>query len=66
MLPYCIKDAGSVPHACDRSSNKKNPVHRHEKAYGRNSNGQKFRAAVGATLSRPVSRQWKGYWQRAA
>jgi transposase-like protein len=34
--------------------------------YRRVSNGQQFLAAVGATLSRPVSRQWKGYWQRAA
>jgi len=30
------------------------------------SNGQQFLAAVGATLARPVSRQWKGYWQRGS
>lgn len=30
------------------------------------SNGEQFLAATAATLHHPVSRQWKGYWQRAA
>ena len=30
------------------------------------SNGEQFLAATAAALSHPVSRQWKGYWQRAA
>jgi hypothetical protein len=30
------------------------------------SNGEQFLAIVDAALSAPVSRQWKGYWQRAA
>jgi transposase-like protein len=30
------------------------------------SNGEQFLAATAATLRHPVSRQWKGYWQRAA
>jgi hypothetical protein len=30
------------------------------------SNGDQYLAAVGAALEHPVSRQWKGYWQRAA
>jgi len=30
------------------------------------SNGEQFLAATGAALGHPVSRQWKGYWQRAA
>ena len=30
------------------------------------SNGQQFLAATAAALGHPVSRQWKGYWQRAA
>lgn len=32
----------------------------------RQSNGEQFIAIVGAVLSHPVSRQWKGYWQRTA
>jgi transposase-like protein len=32
----------------------------------RTSNGEQFLAATGAALAHPVSRQWKGYWQRAA
>lgn len=28
------------------------------------SNGEQFLAATGAALAHPVSRQWKGYWQR--
>jgi hypothetical protein len=28
------------------------------------SNGEQFLAATGAALAYPVSRQWKGYWQR--
>jgi transposase-like protein len=28
------------------------------------SNGEQFLAATGAALGHPVSRQWKGYWQR--
>jgi len=28
------------------------------------SNGEQFLAASAAALSHPVSRQWKGYWQR--
>lgn len=30
------------------------------------SNGEQFLAATGAALDHPVSRQWKGYWQRRA
>ncbi len=30
------------------------------------SNGDQFLAATGTALNHPVSRQWKGYWQRAA
>ena len=30
------------------------------------SNGEQFLAATGAALAHPVSRVWKGYWQRAA
>jgi transposase-like protein len=30
------------------------------------SNGEQFLAATAAALRHPVSRQWKGYWQRAA
>jgi len=29
-------------------------------------NGEQFLAATGAALTHPVSRQWKGYWQRRA
>jgi len=32
----------------------------------RQSNGTQFLAAIDATIGRPVSRQWKGYWRRAA
>jgi transposase-like protein len=32
----------------------------------RASNGEQFLMAAGAALDHPVSRQWKGYWQRAA
>ncbi len=32
----------------------------------RKSNGEQFLMVVGATLAHPVSRQWKGYWQRSA
>jgi transposase-like protein len=32
--------------------------------YRRVSNGEQFLAATGAALGHPVSRQWKGYWQR--
>ena len=28
------------------------------------SNGEQFLMATGAALAHPVSRQWKGYWQR--
>jgi transposase-like protein len=28
------------------------------------SNGEQFLTATGAALAHPVSRQWKGYWQR--
>jgi hypothetical protein len=28
------------------------------------SNGEQFLIATGAALAHPVSRQWKGYWQR--
>lgn len=34
--------------------------------YRRTSNGDQFMAIVGAALDHPVSRQWKGYWQRAS
>ena len=30
------------------------------------SNGELYLLATNATLRHPVSRQWKGYWQRAA
>lgn len=30
------------------------------------SNGEQYLMAVGSALAHPVSRQWKGYWQRAA
>jgi transposase-like protein len=30
------------------------------------SNGEQYLMAVGAALAHPVSRQWKGYWQRTA
>jgi transposase-like protein len=30
------------------------------------SNGEQYLAMVGAAMAHPVSRQWKGYWQRAA
>ncbi|HXQ12155.1 MAG TPA: IS1595 family transposase [Caulobacteraceae bacterium] len=30
------------------------------------SNGEQFLAATAAALGHPVSRQWKGYWQRSA
>ena len=30
------------------------------------SNGEQFLMAAGAALAHPVSRQWKGYWQRRA
>jgi len=30
------------------------------------SNGEQFLAATGAALGHPVSRRWKGYWERAA
>lgn len=30
------------------------------------SNGEQFLLATGAALAHPVSRQWKGYWQRAS
>lgn len=30
------------------------------------SNGEQFLMAAGAALAHPVSRQWKGYWQRKA
>lgn len=30
------------------------------------SNGAQFAMVVGAAMAAPVSRQWKGYWQRAA
>jgi len=32
----------------------------------RRSNGELYLMTVGASLHHPVSRQWKGYWQRAA
>ncbi len=31
----------------------------------RKSNGEQYLIAVNATLQHPVSKQWKGYWQRA-
>ena len=34
--------------------------------YRRVSNGGQFLAVVGAAMAHPVSRQWKGYWQRAS
>jgi hypothetical protein len=30
------------------------------------SNGEQYLIAVNAALAHPVSRQWKGYWQRAS
>jgi len=30
------------------------------------SNGEQYLMAVGAAMATPVSRQWKGYWQRAS
>jgi ISXO2-like transposase domain len=32
--------------------------------YRRTSNGEQYLVAVNAALAHPVSRQWKGYWQR--
>ena len=32
----------------------------------RESNGAQYLMATGAALAHPVSRQWKGYWQRRA
>ena len=32
----------------------------------RESNGELYRAMANAALCHPVSRQWKGYWQRTA
>jgi hypothetical protein len=32
----------------------------------RKPNGTQFMNAVGAALGAPVSREWCGYWQRAA
>ena len=32
----------------------------------RRSNGAQYLTVVGAALKHPVSRQWKGYWQRRA
>ncbi len=32
----------------------------------RTDNGGQFKRLAGAALHSPVSRQWKGYWQRAA
>jgi transposase-like protein len=32
----------------------------------RTSNGQQYLRVVGAALRHPISRQWKGYWQRRA
>lgn len=32
----------------------------------RNSNGEQYLSALRATANHPVSRQWKGYWQRRA
>jgi hypothetical protein len=29
------------------------------------SNGEQYLMVTGAALTHPVSRQWKGYWQRA-
>jgi hypothetical protein len=31
----------------------------------RRSNGAQYLIAVNAALAQPVSRQWKGYWQRS-
>lgn len=30
----------------------------------REANGTQFQMMIAATMSHPVSRQWKGYWQR--
>lgn len=30
------------------------------------SNGEQYLMATSAALAHPVSRQWKGYWQRSA
>lgn len=35
-------------------------------SHRRVSNGEQFMLIVGAAMEHPVSRQWKGYWQRAA
>lgn len=32
--------------------------------YRRVPNGTQYLSAVGAALAQPVSREWKGYWQR--
>jgi len=32
--------------------------------YRRTANGEQFLMMTGATMAHPVSRQWKGYWQR--
>lgn len=32
----------------------------------RKSNGEQYIAILGGALKQPVSRQWKGYWQRIA
>jgi hypothetical protein len=32
--------------------------------FRRVSNGEQFLMIVGAALTHPVFRQWKGYWQR--
>ncbi|UDF03495.1 IS1595 family transposase [Asticcacaulis sp. AND118] len=34
--------------------------------FRRVSNGEQFMMIVGAAITHPMSRQWKGYWQRAA
>jgi len=34
--------------------------------FRRVSNGEQFGMIVGAAMAAPVSRQWKGYWQRRA
>jgi hypothetical protein len=33
--------------------------------YRRVSNGEQYLKVTSAALAHPVSRQWKGYWQRA-
>ncbi len=46
------------------------PAYANEMAWRENfrrvSNGEQFMMIVGAALDHPVSRQWKGYWQRAS